>query len=152
MGPVVELLGKRRGQMFDIQGIGSDGTTLLKYKIPTRGLLGVRNAILTASRGTMIINTIFDSYGPWAGDISTRDQGSLFCDTEFHVAFEDGTTTSYALCSSQDRGQMFVSPGMEVYKGQIVGIHQRPGDLSLNVCKKKAATNVRSNKEVSGER
>ncbi|GAV74417.1 EFG_C domain-containing protein, partial [Cephalotus follicularis] len=117
MGPVVELLGKRRGQMFDMQGIGSEGTTLLKYKIPTRGLLGVRNAILTASRGTAIINTIFDSYGPWAGDISTRDQGSL-------VAFEDGTTTSYALCSSQDRGQMFVIPGMEVYKGQIVGIHQ----------------------------
>ncbi|GAV84640.1 EFG_C domain-containing protein, partial [Cephalotus follicularis] len=143
MGPVVELLGKRRGQMFDIQGIGSEGTTLLKYKIPTCGLLGVRNAILTASRGTTIINTIFDSYGPWAGDISTRDQGSF-------VAFEDGTTISYALCSSQDRGQMFVSPGIEVYKGQIVGIHQRPGDLSLNVCKKKAATNVRSNKEVSG--
>ncbi|KVI11342.1 Elongation factor G, III-V domain-containing protein [Cynara cardunculus var. scolymus] len=102
MGSVVELLGKRRGQI-------SEGTTILKYKIPTRGLLGLRNAILTASRGTAILNTIFDSYGPWAGDI----------------------------------------PGAEVYKGQIVGIHQRPGDLSLNVCKKKAATNVRSNKEVS---
>ncbi|KAK1577695.1 hypothetical protein Q3G72_023956 [Acer saccharum] len=142
MGSVVELLGKRRGQMFDMQGVGSEGTTMLKYKIPTRGLLGLRNAILTASRGTAILNTLFDSYGPWAGDISTRDQGSL-------VAFEDGTTTSYALCSSQDRGQLFVSPGLEVYKGQIVGIHQRSGDLSLNVCKKKAATNVRSNKEVS---
>ncbi|GMH20148.1 hypothetical protein Nepgr_021989 [Nepenthes gracilis] len=140
MGPVVELLGKRRGQMFDMQNVGSEGTTLLKYKIPTRGLLGLRNAILTASRGTAVLNTIFDSYGPWAGDISTRDQGSL-------VAFEDGTTTSYALSSSQERGKMFVGPGVEVYKGQIVGIHQRPGDLSLNVCKKKAATNVRSNKE-----
>ncbi|XP_059646306.1 putative elongation factor TypA-like SVR3, chloroplastic isoform X2 [Cornus florida] len=140
VGPVVELLGKRRGQMFDMQGLGSEGTTLLKYKIPTRGLLGLRNAILTASRGTAILNTIFDSYGPWAGDISTRDQGSL-------VAFEDGTTSSYALCSSQERGQMFVGPGIDVYKGQIVGIHQRQGDLSLNVCKKKAATNVRSNKE-----
>eukprot|EP00261_Vitis_vinifera_P036107 XP_019077350.1 PREDICTED: uncharacterized protein LOC100264026 isoform X2 [Vitis vinifera] len=140
MGSVVELLGKRRGQMFDMQGVGSEGTTLLKYKIPTRGLLGLRNAILTASRGTAILNTIFDSYGPWAGDITTRDQGSL-------VAFEEGSTTSYALCSSQERGQMFVGPGVDVYKGQIVGIHQRPGDLSLNVCKKKAATNVRSNKE-----
>ncbi|XP_058073637.1 putative elongation factor TypA-like SVR3, chloroplastic [Magnolia sinica] len=140
MGPVVELLGKRRGQMFDMQGLGSEGTSLIKYKIPTRGLLGLRNAILTASRGTAILNTVFDSYGPWAGDISTRDQGSL-------VAFEGGTTTSYALSSSQERGQLFVSPGMEVYKGQIVGIHQRPGDLSLNVCKKKAATNIRSNKE-----
>ncbi|XP_073115974.1 putative elongation factor TypA-like SVR3, chloroplastic isoform X3 [Elaeis guineensis] len=140
MGPVVELLGKRRGQMFDMQGAGSEGTSLLKYKIPTRGLLGLRNAVLTASRGTAVLNTIFDSYGPWAGDISTRDQGSL-------VAFESGTTTSYALFSAQERGQMFVGPGVEVYKGQIVGIHQRPGDLSLNVCKKKAATNVRSNKE-----
>lgn len=100
----------------------------------------MRNAILTASRGTAILNTIFDSYGPQAGDITTRDQGSL-------VAFEDGTTTSYALSSSQDRGQMFVGPGVDVYKGQIIGIHQRPGDLSLNVCKKKAATNIRSNKE-----
>ncbi|XP_023539179.1 putative elongation factor TypA-like SVR3, chloroplastic [Cucurbita pepo subsp. pepo] len=140
MGAVVELLGKRRGQMFDMEGVGSEGTTFLRYKIPTRGLLGLRNAILTASRGTAILNTIFDSYGPWAGDIHTRDQGSL-------VAFEEGTTTSYALASSQERGQMFVSPGLDVYKGQIVGIHQRPGDLSLNVCKKKAATNVRSNKE-----
>ncbi|XP_057434408.1 putative elongation factor TypA-like SVR3, chloroplastic [Lotus japonicus] len=140
MGAVVELLGKRRGQMFDMQGVGSEGTTFLKYKIPTRGLLGLRNAILTASRGTAILNTIFDSYGPWAGDINTRDQGSL-------VAFEDGASTSYAISSSQDRGQMFIGPGAEVYKGQIVGIHQRPGDLSLNVCKKKAATNIRSNKE-----
>ncbi|OVA06077.1 Translation elongation factor EFG [Macleaya cordata] len=135
MGPVVELLGKRRGLMFDMQGLGSEGTSLVKYKIPTRGLLGLRNAILTASRGTAILNTIFDSYGPWAGEISTRDQGSL-------VAFEDGTTTTYALSSSQERGQLFVGPGVEVYKGQIVGIHQRPGDLSLNVCKRKAATNV----------
>eukprot|EP00262_Sarcandra_glabra_P000118 TRINITY_DN1017_c0_g1_i1.p1 TRINITY_DN1017_c0_g1~~TRINITY_DN1017_c0_g1_i1.p1 ORF type:complete len:706 (+),score=115.22 TRINITY_DN1017_c0_g1_i1:69-2120(+) len=140
MGPVVELLGKRRGLMIDMQGLGSEGTSLIKYKIPTRGLLGLRNAILTASRGTAILNTVFESYGPWAGDISTRDQGSL-------VAFEEGTTTSYALFSAQERGQMFISPGMEVYRGQIVGIHQRPGDLSLNVCKKKAATNVRSNKE-----
>lgn len=70
--------------------------------------------------------------------------------TDLQVAFEDGTTTSYALSSSQERGQMFVGPGVEVYKGQIVGIHQRPGDLSLNVCKKKAATNIRSNKEQTG--
>lgn len=68
----------------------------------------------------------------------------------FQVAFEDGSSTSYAIASSQERGQMFIGPGTEVYKGQIVGIHQRPGDLSLNVCKKKAATNVRSNKEQTG--
>jgi GTP-binding protein len=142
MGAVVELLGKRRGQMFDMQGVGSEGTTQVKYKIPTRGLLGLRNAILTASRGTAILNTVFDCYGPWAGDMSTRDLGSL-------VAFEGGTSTSYAIASSQERGQMFIAPGAEVYKGQIIGIHQRSGDLSLNVCKKKAATNIRSNKEQS---
>lgn len=68
----------------------------------------------------------------------------------FQVAFEDGTSTSYALSSSQERGQMFIGPGVDVYRGQIVGIHQRPGDLSLNVCKKKAATNIRSNKEQTG--
>lgn len=140
MGAVVELLGKRRGVMVDMQASGVENTTVVKYKMPTRGLLGLRNAILTASRGTAVLNTVFEEYGPWAGDISTRDQGSL-------VSFETGTSTSYALFSSQERGQMFLSPGADVYKGQIVGIHQRPGDLSLNVCKRKAATNVRSNKE-----
>ena len=70
----------------------------------------------------------------------------------FQVAFEEGSTTSYALFSAQERGQMFVRPGVDVYKGQIMGIHQRPGDLSLNVCKKKAATNIRSNKEQTGEK
>lgn len=70
----------------------------------------------------------------------------------FQVAFEGGTSTSYALASSQDRGQLFIGHGVDVYKGQIVGIHQRPGDLSLNVCKKKAATNIRSNKEQSGDK
>lgn len=140
MGAVVELLGKRRGVMVDMQQTGVENTTVVKYKIPTRGLLGLRNAILTASRGTAVLNTIFEEYGPWAGDISTRDQGSL-------VSFETGTSTTYALCSSQERGQLFLGAGADVYKGQIVGIHQRPGDLSLNVCKRKAATNVRSNKE-----
>lgn len=137
VGAVVELLGRRRGQMIDMEGLGSEGTTLLKYRIPTRGLIGLRNLVLTASRGTAILNTIFDSYGPWAGDIVSRDLGSL-------VAFEDGMTSSYALASSQERGTLFVGPGVDVYKGQVVGIHQRSGDLSLNVCKKKAATNVRS--------
>uniref|UniRef100_A0A7N1A625 Tr-type G domain-containing protein n=1 Tax=Kalanchoe fedtschenkoi TaxID=63787 RepID=A0A7N1A625_KALFE len=140
MGAVVELLGKRRGLMIDMQGLGSEGTNLLRYKIPTRGLLGLRNAILTASRGTAVLNTVFENYEPWAGEMSTRDLGSL-------VAFEDGTTTSYAISSAQERGQMFLGPGVEVYKGQVIGIHQRSGDLAVNVCKKKAATNIRSNKE-----
>ena len=141
--------------------------------MPTRGLLGLRNVILTASRGTAILNTVFYDYGEWAGDINTRDQGSLvnfniqnlnkigdtspWCTLSnwnvlqiIQVAFETGATTSYALFSCQERGQMFVGSGIEVYKGQIIGIHQRSGDLSLNACKKKAATNVRSNKEQTG--
>ncbi|RXH93946.1 hypothetical protein DVH24_016013 [Malus domestica] len=125
MGPVVELLGKRRAQMFDMQGVGCLLVAFFKYKIPNRGLLGLRNAILTASCGTAILNTIFDSCGPgirvhW-----------------LPLRWND----------SEERGQLFIGPSVKVYKGQIVGIRQRPGDLSLNVCKKKAATNIRSNKE-----
>ncbi|WJX17622.1 hypothetical protein P8452_07513 [Trifolium repens] len=135
-------IGKNGSLQTLVTSTESEGTTQVKYKIPTRGLLGLRNAILTASRGTAILNTVFDCYGPWAGDMSTRDLGSL-------VAFEGGTSTSYAIASSQERGQMFIAPGAEVYKGQIIGIHQRSGDLALNVCKKKAATNIRSNKEQS---
>ncbi|CAM6127588.1 unnamed protein product [Calypogeia fissa] len=142
VGAVVDMLGKRRGQMLDMQSSGVGNSTLVKYRMPTRGLLGLRNALLTASRGTAILNTIFHGFDEWAGDISTREQGSL-------VAFETGTTTSYALFSCQERGNLFLAPGVEVYKGQIIGIHQRPGDLALNACKRKAATNVRSNKEAT---
>ncbi|OAE21085.1 hypothetical protein AXG93_3661s1100 [Marchantia polymorpha subsp. ruderalis] len=142
VGAVVDLLGKRRGQMLDMQASGLENSTLVKYRMPTRGLLGLRNILLTASRGTAILNTQFHGFGEWAGDISTREQGSL-------VAFETGLATSYALFSCQERGQLCLGPGVEVYKGQIIGVHQRPGDLALNACKRKAATNVRSNKEAT---
>ncbi|KAL3698888.1 hypothetical protein R1sor_012964 [Riccia sorocarpa] len=142
VGAVVDLLGRRRGQMLDMQASGLENSTVVKYRMPTRGLLGLRNALLTASRGTAILNTQFHGFAEWAGDISTREQGSL-------VAFETGTSTSYALFSCQDRGQLFLGPGVEIYHGQIIGIHQRPGDLALNACKRKAATNVRSNKEAT---
>ena len=118
------------------------GITTMKYKIPTRGLLGLRNAILTATRGTAVFNTIFDGYFPYCGDIAMRENGSL-------VAFETGQATSYALFSSQERGIMFIKPGLDVYEGQVVGIHQRNGDLKVNVAKRKAATNVRSNKDAT---
>lgn len=110
--------------------------------IPTRGLLGVRNAVLTATRGTAVLNTIFDGYFPFCGDISMRETGSL-------VAHETGAATSYALFSAQERGIMFIKPQVEVYEGMVVGIHQRNGDLTVNVAKKKAATNVRSNKDAT---
>ena len=140
-GAVVELLANRKGEMLDLV-TNDKGMTTVKYKVPTRGLLGVRNAILTATRGTAVLNTIFDGYYGFAGEISQRDQGSL-------IASETGAATSYALFSSQDRGIMFIKPGVEVYAGMVVGIHQRSGDLSVNVAKRKAATNVRSNKDAT---
>ena len=140
-GSCVDLLANRKGQMLDLV-TDDKGQTKMKYKVPTRGLLGLRNAILTATRGTAVLNTQFDEYGPWAGDISMRDQGSL-------IAHETGQVTTYAIQSAQDRGILIVKPGAEVYEGQVVGIHQRSGDLKVNVCKKKAATNVRSNKDAT---
>ncbi|HAE25659.1 MAG TPA: translational GTPase TypA [Hyphomonas adhaerens] len=140
-GSVVELLANRKGEMLDLV-TNDKGMTTIKYKVPTRGLLGVRNAILTATRGTAVLNTIFDDYYPFAGEISQRDQGSL-------IAFETGQATSYALFSAQERGMMFIKPGVEVYEGMVVGIHQRSGDLKVNVAKRKAATNVRSNKDAT---
>jgi GTP-binding protein len=140
-GSVVELLANRKGEMLDLV-TNDKGMTTIKYKVPTRGLLGVRNAILTATRGTAVLNTIFDGYYPYAGEIQQRDNGSL-------IAFETGQATSYALFSAQERGIMFIKPGVEVYEGMVVGIHQRSGDLKVNVAKRKAATNVRSNKDAT---
>lgn len=140
-GAVVELLSNRKGEMLDLVTNDKKMTTI-KYKVPTRGLLGVRNAILTATRGTAVLNTIFDGYYPYAGDIAMRENGSL-------VAFETGQATSYALFSAQERGTMFIKPGLDVYEGMVVGIHQRNGDLKVNVAKRKAATNVRSNKDAT---
>jgi GTP-binding protein len=140
-GACVELMSNRKGEMLDLF-TNDKGITTMKYKIPTRGLLGLRNAILTATRGTAVLNTIFDGYFPYCGDIAMRENGSL-------VAFETGQATSYALFSSQERGIMFIKPGLDVYEGQVVGIHQRNGDLKVNVAKRKAATNVRSNKDAT---
>jgi len=114
-----------------------EGMTLLKYLLPTRGLLGLRNAMLTATRGTAIVDSVFDSYRPWAGDLETREKGSL-------LAFENGVVTPHGVTGAQDRGQLFVPPRVDVYENMIIGIHQRPGDLKVNVCKVKALTNMRS--------
>ena len=112
--------------------------SIVKYLIPTRGMLGLRSEMLTATRGTAIIDSVFDSYRPKIkADIQSRDKGSL-------LAFEDGVVTSFGLENAQDRGKLFVKPAEEVYKNMIIGIHQRPGDLAVNVCKTKALTNMRS--------
>lgn len=109
----------------------------MTYMIPTRGLLGLKNAMLTATKGTALLNTNFSHYGDWCGDINVRDNGSL-------VAHETGQVTAYALRSAQERGTLFCKPGDKVYAGQVVGIHQRSGDLKVNVCKAKQLTNMRA--------
>ncbi|HSF80379.1 MAG TPA: translational GTPase TypA [Anaerolineales bacterium] len=138
VGVVVEMLGARRGRMVDMQDTGQ-GTTRLVYIVPTRGLLGFRYQFLTATRGSGVLHTIFHGYDEMAGSMSTRGTGSL-------VAWEAGSTTAYALSSAEQRGGLFLGPGVEVYEGMVVGENARPGDLSVNVCKKKHLTNMRSSR------
>jgi GTP-binding protein len=133
---VVEMLGGRRGQMMDMVE-NPDTTVHLTYLVPTRGLLGFRYQFLTATRGNGVMHTIFHDYLPLAGPMATRSTGSL-------VAIEPGVTTSYGLKNAEERGMLFFGPGQEVYEGMVVGEHQRPGDLAINVAKKKHLTNVRS--------
>lgn len=136
VGTVVEMLGQRRGEMQNMKNL-SDETTLLTYIVPTRGLLGFRHQFLTATKGAGVMSTIFHGYGPLAGEIGGRNQGSL-------VAWEAGQTTSFGLENAEQRGTLFVGPGEEVYAGMVVGEHQRPGDLDVNVCKKKQLNNMRN--------
>ncbi|MBL8090508.1 MAG: translational GTPase TypA [Anaerolineales bacterium] len=136
IGAVVEMLGARRGRMMDMQDAGQ-GTTRVVYIVPTRGLLGFRYQFLTSTRGAGVMNTIFHGYDELAGAMNTRQSGSL-------VAWEPGTTTAYALKSAEERGILFVGPGVDVYEGMVVGENARSGDISVNVCKKKHLTNIRA--------
>jgi GTP-binding protein len=136
VGVVVEMLGERRGQMMDMQDTG-DNAVRLQYIVPTRGLLGFRYQFLTATRGAGVMHTIFHDYLPLAGALGGRPTGSL-------VAWEPGVTSTYGLKNAEDRGALFYGPGVEVYEGMVVGEHQRPGDLTINVCKKKHLTNMRA--------
>ena len=136
LGAVVELVGQRRGILQDMK-YREDGSVHCVYKVPTRGLLGFRQAFLTNTRGQGVMNTLFAGYGPHAGPIATREFGSL-------IAFEAGETTTFGLAGSQDRGTLFIGPGIEVYEGMIVGQHIRERDLEINVCKRKHLTNMRS--------
>lgn len=135
-GSVIQELSKRKGElknMFPITG----GFTRMEFRIPSRGLIGYRGKFLTDTKGSGIINTIFDGYEEYKGDISFRSQGSL-------IAFEQGESVSYGLFSAQDRGTLFIGPGEKVYSGMIVGECNRPEDIEINVCKKKHLTNTRS--------
>ena len=136
LGPVVELAGQRRGVLIDLK-YHEDGSAHGVWKIPTRGLLGFRQAFLTSTRGTGVMNTLFAGYGPHAGAVPARQFGSL-------IAFEDGTANAYGLAGVQDRGTFFIAPGTEVYEGMVVGSHIRERDLEVNVVKLKHLTNMRS--------
>jgi len=136
LGQVVELAGRRRGALVEMK-YREDGSAHCVYKIPTRGLLGFRQAFLTNTRGKGVMNTLFAGYGPYAGAIESRDLGSL-------IAFEAGTTTTFGLNQAQERGQLFIGPGVEVYEGMVVGEHIRDRDLEVNVVRKKHLTNMRS--------
>lgn len=141
VGVVVEMLGSRRSQLMDLQDTGQ-GTTRMVYVVPTRGLLGFRYQFLTSTRGMGVMNTIFHGYDEMAGPMAARSTGSL-------VAWEAGTSTSFALKSAEERGVLFIGPGVEVYEGMVVGENARSGDIAVNVCKKKHLTNMRSsNKDI----
>merc|ERR1712228_648496 len=144
VGGCVDLFNMRKGELQDMGLEEGEGMSVIKYLVPTRGMLGLRSNLLTVTRGTAIIESIFDSYKPKAqGDILGREKGSL-------LAFADGTCTTHGLEGAQDRGKLMIQPGDDVYKGMIVGIHQRPGDLEVNVCKQKQLTNMRSaNKQIA---
>lgn len=135
VGAVVEMLGSRRGQMRNMVNT-QDGSVRLTYVAPTRGLLGFRYHFLTATRGMGVMHTLFHGYLPAAGGIRSRSNGSL-------VAWETGASTSFGLENAEVRGKLFIGPGINVYEGMVVGEHQRDGDLSVNVCKKKHLTNMR---------
>ncbi len=144
VGVVVEMLGKRRGEMMNMEE-ESTGNIHLTYLAPTRGLLGFRYQFLTATRGSGTLHTLFHDYLPYAGSIASRSRGSL-------VAWETGPTTTNGLRNAEERGVLFVGPGVDVYQGQVVGEHQRPGDLDVNVCKRKHLDNIRSSTKEIDER
>ncbi len=135
-GTVINKLNIRRGEMQKMEPAG-EGMTRLEYRMPARGLIGYRSEFLTDTRGTGQMHTNFDGYEPMRGDVPRRANGAL-------IVMEPGETTGYALFSLQDRGQMFVGPGFEVYAGQVIGEHARDNDLVVNPCKKKQLTNMRA--------
>lgn len=136
VGKVMEELGPRKAELIDIRTEGS-GRVRMNFYIPTRGIMGFRSNFLTITKGMGIMHHVFDHYGNWCGEIVTRRQGAM-------IAWETGTTTTYALHNAQERGTLFVGPGEEVYAGQVVGENSRPRDLDINVCKKKHLTNMRA--------
>ena len=135
-GVVIEKLGQRKGELRNM-GTTGGGYTRLEFSIPSRGLIGYRGEFLTDTKGNGILNTSFDGYAPYKGDIQYRKQGSL-------IAFETGESVTYGLYSAQERGTLFIGPGEKVYAGMVIGQNGKAEDIELNVCKTKHLTNTRS--------
>ena len=136
VGSITERLGPRKGRMIDMASLGS-GRTRLQFRIPARGLVGFRNEFLTLTRGEGILSSQFDGYEPWFGYIPKRSNGAIVSDRL-------GDTVPYALFSIQERGYLFVGPGVQVYEGMIIGEHAHPSDLNVNACREKKLTNIRA--------
>lgn len=136
VGAVMEKLGARKAELLNM-GTRDSGTTHMEFKIPARGIMGYRSEFLTDTNGNGIMNHVFEGFEPYKGDIPRRQQGSL-------IAHEAGDSTAYGLFYAQDRGRLFISPGVPVYAGMIVGASPKSEDITVNVCKRKHATNTRS--------
>ncbi|MBR5089869.1 MAG: translational GTPase TypA [Ruminiclostridium sp.] len=135
VGAVMEKMGRRKAELLEMHPVGS--RTRLEFKIPSRGLFGYRSEFLTDTKGEGVLNTLFLGYEPYMGEIPVRTTGSL-------VAFETGPASAYGIWNVQDRGAMFIDPGVDVYEGMIVGVSPKLGDITVNVCKKKHLTNTRA--------
>ena len=135
-GSVIEKLSQRKGELQNMTPI-TGGYTRIEFLIPARGLIGYRGEFMTDTKGNGIMNTMFDGYAPYKGDIQYRSQGSL-------IAFETGEAVAYGLFNAQDRGTLFIGAGEKVYAGMVIGSSSRAEDIELNVCKKKHLTNTRS--------
>lgn len=136
VGAVIEKIGTRKGEMFNMTSANS-GYTRVEFKIPARGLIGYRTEFMTDTKGNGIMNHIFEDYEPYKGEITSRKRGAL-------VAFEAGDAVTYGLYNAQERGKLFIEPGVKVYEGMIVGENAKSGDVIVNVCKKKHVTNMRT--------
>ena len=135
-GTVIQKLSLRKGELQGMS-VASSGYTRLEFCIPSRGLIGYRGEFMTDTKGNGIMNTMFDGYAPYKGDIQYRKQGSL-------IAFEDGESVTYGLFSAQERGTLFIGPGEKVYSGMVIGQNGKTDDIELNVCKTKHLTNTRA--------
>ena len=136
VGNVIEKLGRRKAEMVNMEPAEA-GHTKIEFKIPARGLIGYRTDFLTDTKGEGTMNHIFDNYEPYKGDIQARVRGTI-------VAFENGKSVTYGLYNAQDKGELFIGPGVDVYEGMIVGLNSRGEDLAINVCKEKHLTNTRA--------